>query len=255
MRNSEVRFAALVVLGVALFAAGATVVAVGSQGTQPQPANATNGAATTVSTSGTATVSAEPDLAVVRLTSVATASDPATASDRLARNVSALRDALSAGNVSEDRITTTNYDLSPASERPGRPSPEGAPNETRYRAEQSLAVELDDVDRVGEIVDLAVANGATGVRGVEFRLSDERQAALANRALERAMGDARDRAETLAATEDLGVDGVVSVESEGGPARLYAVAESDAAAGTTIDPGPVTVSETVRVTYATSRAP
>jgi len=47
---------------------------------------------------------------------------------------------------------------------------------------------VTNTSRVGELVDVAVANGATGVRNVEFTLSEESQSELRNQALEEAMG-------------------------------------------------------------------
>lgn len=216
-----------------------------------QSANASGTATVTVDATGEAT--AEPDLAVVSLESAATATEPGTAADRLARNVSTLRAALVEANVSEDAIRTTDYNLFEASE-PETPRPRGGANRsdaTRYRAQQGIAVELSNVSRAGEVVDVAVANGATGVRGVEFTLSSEAESTLRERALENAMADARSQAETLAATEDVRITGLRAVSTTGDDVRPFVARETAVAgdAGTRIDGGPVSVSATVRVTY------
>lgn len=244
MQSRELRVA-----GIAAFVllAGSLVALAGApQAQEPVGVDAAGSAGATVSTSGSGQASAEPDLAVIHATSVARADDPATATDRLARNVSALRNALDEENVSDDQIRTTNYDLSDASERRGPGLP---PNETSYRAQQTLAIEVTDVERVGAIVDVAVANGATGIRGVQFRLSEERERDLRTRALERAMTDARTRATTLASSEGLQITGVQAIEAGGSPGRPVLEADASAGAGTTIDPGPVSVDATVQVTY------
>lgn len=245
--ESEHRSAISVVF-VLLVAGTMTAVAVAPE---PQPpalqAENTTGT-TTISVSATGDVQAEPDVAVVHLESTATATEPQTATERLAANVSTLRDALQEANVSADRIRTTQYNLFEPSElderRPGE-------NVTRYRAEQVLAVEVENTSRVGAIVDLAVANGATGVRGVEFTLSEDVQLELRNRALEEAMTNARSQAETLAATEDVRITGVRSISTDAGGPRPFFAADAAAAteSGTQIDGGPVTVHATVQVAY------
>lgn len=246
--ESEHRSAISVVF-VLLLAGTMTAVAVAPE-PQAQTAQAGNatGSATTISVSASGDVQAEPDVAVLHLESAATAEDPQTATDRLAANTSRLRSALLDAGVSEDQIRTTDYNLYDESERG---SPEQTPNQTRYVAQQGIAVDVTNTSRVGELVDVAVANGATGVRNVEFTLSEESQSELRNQALEEAMGSARTQAETLAATEDVQLTGVSSIStSSEGPQPF---ASQDVAAlestGTQIDSGPVTVQATVQVTY------
>lgn len=211
-----------------------------------QAANATNATdAPTVTVSATGTVEAEPDLAVVRVSSTATADDPATATRRLAANVSTMRAALSNATLSPDRIRTTGFTVFQTQQ--GEP-----PNvTTAYVARQSFAVELDDLNRTGEIVDVAIENGATEVDGVSFTLSEGSQRELRNRALAEAMADARSQAETVADAENLGVVGVRRVTTVGpGPVQFETrQVAATPAPGTEIDPSPVTVTATVTATY------
>ena len=248
--DSEHR-SAISTIFVLLVAGTMTAVAVapapGSQALQTGDAtNATH--ATTISVSATGDVQAEPDLAVLHLESAATASDPGTAAERLAANVSRLRTALRNANVSDENLTTVTYGVFEMTDR-GEETPTA--NATRYRAEQVIAVEVTNTSRVGELIDVAVANGATGVRGVTVTLSEETRTDLRNRALEEAMGSARSEAETLAATEDLRITGVRSISTGIDGFEPFAARETAVAAdaGTQIDSGPVTVRATVEVTY------
>lgn len=204
--------------------------------------------ATTVTVAASGQASAQPDVAVLHLESSATAEDPGTAADRLARNVSRLRAALRAADVPADRITTSSYDLS--RERPG-PGPTPGATDGDYVARQRLAVRVANTSRVGELIDVAVANGATAVEGVEFTLSDEQRSRLHRRALEGVMATARERAETVATAEGLTLTGVRRVTTgDDGPgpvATEAALASGDA--GTRVESGPVTVGASVRVTY------
>lgn len=215
--------------------------------TVDQEANATS--ATTVSVGATGEVQGQPDVAVVDLESSATASDPGTAADRLARNASQLREALTAANVSAEQIRTTYYDVS--RERPD-PDRAGDGNETVYRARQGFAVTVENTSRVGDVVDVAVDSGATAVRNVEFRLSEANRSALRERALTNAMDRARSDAAVLAEAEGLTVTEVRSITTVDEGVQPFvaeqAALEADAAA-TEIESGPVTVRATVQVTY------
>lgn len=201
--------------------------------------------ATTITTSAVGQVEAEPDQAVVLVSSTAVADDPANATARLAENVSSMRAALSAANLSADQVVTTDFNV--FQQTVGEP-----PNQTtRFVAQQGFEITLDDVNRSGEVVDVALENGATEVRGVSFTLSEASQEELRNQALGEAMTSARSQAETVAAAENLTITGVRSVQTgDGGvqPVEARALAEA-APTGTQIDGGPVTVTATVRVTY------
>lgn len=245
--ESEHRSAISVVF-VLLVAGTMTIVAV-APAPQAQAAQAGNASGpTTISVSATGDAQAEPDVAVLNLESRATAEDPRAATEKLAANVSQLRSALLEAGVSEDQIRTTDYNLY---EEPDRGEPRQAANETRYVAQQGIAVDVENTSRVGSLLDVAVANGATGVRNVEFTLSEETQSDLRNQALEEAMGSARTQAETLAATEDVQITGVESISAGDDGPRPF-VSQDVAAleeSGTQIDSGPVTVRATVKVTY------
>ena len=216
---------------------------------QTGTATATPDEATTVTVSATGDVLAEPDRAVLTFESTGTATTPQAATERLARNTSRLRTALLNANLSADQIRTTGYGLDEISDRDGTPTRNDA---TRYRARQTTVVEVSNTSRVGELIDVAVGNGATAVLGVEFRLSEERRSELRNRALREATESARTQAETLAATEGLRLTGVRSISTGSADVQPFVSRETALAsdAGTRIDPGPVTVEATVEVTYA-----
>lgn len=214
-----------------------------------QVANESTNTTITVSASGQA--SDEPNTAVLRLESAATAESPGQATERLANNTSQLRSALTAAGLTADEIRTIYYsvdEVRPPVEipRPG-PSTDGP---TTYRAQQGFEITVANTSRVGELVDLAVENGTTSVLGVEFRLSAENRSQARQAALEAAMADARAQAEILAGSESLEIVGVQSIsagEPFFGPVRAFETAGGGA--GTTIDSGPVSVEVTVTVTY------
>lgn len=221
-----------------------TVAYAGASGadvSQVEPAGVAENA--TISVSTTATAAADPDAAVVRVAVVATAPDAETARQRVARNVSATRDALRDLGVGDDAVRTTYFDIGLVRE------PDGDATD-RYRAAQGLEIEVDP-DRAGAVVDATVGNGTNQVESVTFTVTEATRQRLRQQALQRAMADARSDATTLANESGVTVTGVQSVSTQDvsfhSVEARAGVAEADTP--TTFEPGPVRVSAAVSVTY------
>ncbi|MFC7176247.1 SIMPL domain-containing protein [Halosegnis marinus] len=237
-----------VALAVLLAGVGAAAALGGTNSVQTPTAAAGDGSTVSVGASGSA--EAAPDRAVVRIAVVATGDTADEARERLAENVSGMRDALRDAGVEDAQVRTTNYDLSEnyqARENPDAPG---------YRAYHGFQVTLDDIDTVGTVIDAAVDGGATRVENVRFTLSDERARELRNEALNDAMTNARAQAETLADAGDLTLGGVHSVATSqgyyGGPVA-YETADAGGAR-TSVESGPVSVQVQVQVTYNATQA-
>ena len=210
-----------------------------------------------VSVAAVGSVTADPDRAVIHVAASATADTADAARRRVAENVSTLRRALADAGVPDDAVTTDHYNIRQTREsREAQKSPE-TPDRTEYRATHTLSVEVDDVSRVGEIIRVAVENGASDVQHVEFTLSEDKRAELRDRALSEAMSNARDDAAVLASNANLTIDGVHAVSTGGTNVRPYhtelAAATANAGgAATNVESGPVTVTANVQVTYDAS---
>jgi hypothetical protein len=198
----------------------------------------------TIDVAASADVSSPPDVAVVRLTVVSTAPEADLARSRVAENVSAMRAALRSIGVEDDHVRTTYFHIGEIYDStPERREVVG------YRAVHGFAIETD-VDRAGEVIDTAVTNGADRIDGVEFTLSAETRRTARERALEDAMANARRDADVLANAGNLTVVGVRSVSTADVGFVPYETSAPDARGGSTvIEPGPVTVSVRVSVTY------
>lgn len=211
-----------------------------------------------ISVSAGGSVTAEPDKAILRVAAQSTADSAADAREQVAENVSALRQALVDAGISEENVTTEYYNIRQIDER-RRPTESGDSSATtRYRAVHALSIEIADVSRVGEIIQVAVDNGATDVQNVEFTLSDATRDELRDKALRKAMENALEDAEVIASAADLEVTGVRTASTGGTHVSPYR-AEMTAAAGsadaaTSIDSGPVTVTAQVQVTYDADNA-
>ena len=246
--ESKTALSAVLVAGllVAAGVAGATVLGAGpASASQP-----TDSKSITVSASGD--VEATPDQAVVRVAVTATGNDSTTVREELASNVESVRDALVEYGIPAENIRTAHFDM--------RQERDHTPQGTEigdYRGIHALEITTSDTEAAGEIIDLAVDNGADQIDGVSFTLSDEKREELHNDALESAMENADTRADTLASASGLSVTSVHSIHSADTgyrPYRMetaYVTADGAAAAGggTSVESGPVTVTADVRVTY------
>lgn len=206
-------------------------------------ANVTN--TNTVTADGSATVSASPDRAEITVAVESTADNASAARSQVAADIEQLREALTDAGY---EVRTVDFRLSPEYDHRSDER-----ELVGYRAYHALAFETTPED-AGGAVDLAVDNGATAVQNVRFTLSDERRAELREEALAAAVGDARATAETAAGAADrsVGTELSMRVGSAGvSPydSRVVYETAADAGASTSFDPGPVTVSASVTVTY------
>jgi uncharacterized protein YggE len=210
-------------------------------------------AAPSVEASGSATVRAAPDRAVIRLGVEARGPDAGTAQGRAAQALQGVLGALKKQGVPLDRIATDRIDLYPFYE----PDREGGQHLAGYRAATLLRIVVPltgkgEENDLGRIVDAAIKGGANQLEGIGFELADD--APLRQKALKAAAVEAKARAAAI--TSALGAQlGALISASDGGaevgpPPRPYMMMEKSAAADTQVLPGAVEVTASVHVQYA-----
>lgn len=233
------------VLAVLLVALAGCAGAVESPNAVGQQAATEDTSPPTIGVYANGEVTADPDLALVVVAVEVTADSADAARQQAAADVARMREAIRGLGIPDDQVRTVSFSLSPEYDFSG---------ERReligYTASHAFEIE-SDVDRAGAVIDAAVENGATRVSGVQFTLADETRRQLRGEALTEAMGNARADADTLAAAADVSITGVQSISTgEVGVVAFRApVAEAGGGAGTVIEPGPVTVTAHVSVTY------
>jgi uncharacterized protein len=159
--------------------------------------------------SGEGLVKATPDRAWAMFGVESRSKQPRDAQAQNARAMTSVQERLVAAGLPKDAIRTLAYDVTLESDWVnGRQVPRG------YVARNTIEVRIDDLARTGEIIDIAIANGANHVHGVRFDLKDRES--LEREALKRATVDARARAEAVAAGAGSAVGRVLRVEE---PAR------------------------------------
>jgi len=232
-----------------LATAGAVVGGLGTAGAATPASNADR----TITVSATGGANASPDQAVVHVAVTAEGEDPAEVRDSLASGAEDLRDALDEIGAEYETSRFSIDQRHREYERPGEGEREGP----AYRGAHQFTVTLDDPEDTGDVIDAAADAGAE-VAGVELTLSDQRRTELRDRAIENAMSDARAQADTIAASGDLSVTGVATVQAQQGhhrPVRFETAAGGDgASARTIIDSGEVSVTYNVQVTYNATSA-
>lgn len=118
-----------------------------------------------------------------------------------------------------------------------------------FRATNMVLVELNQIEKASQLIDMATQTGANQVHGIQFTLRDE-QAARAQ-ALQQAAKKAMASAEAMATAIGEKLGRVRSVEEQGSspiqPLRTMAMAESHTAS-TPVEPGSIDITATVTIT-------
>lgn len=178
----------------------ASVVVAAAQPVAPAPS--------VVVVRGEGEVRAAPDVAFMTIGAEFRALTPKEAQALSAKAMRAVQQRLIAAGVPKDAVRTLSYDLQAQFDfTNGKQVPRG------YQARNVIEVRLDDIQAVGEILELAVAAGGTSVHGVRFDL--KQRAALEREALTLAVADARARADAAAKGAGAAVVAVLRIE-EGG---------------------------------------
>jgi len=105
-------------------------------------------------------------------------------------------------------------------------------------------VRVDNVERVGEMLEIAVGSGATSVGGIRFDLKDA--AKLEREALRQAVADARARADAMAAGAGRTIDRILRIDERSGmtpPVPVRMMREQAAQVGIASDAPPISAGQ------------
>lgn len=161
-----------------------------------------------VTVSGEGVVRRAPDVAYVVFVAESRNERPGVAQRDAAAAMTAVHDRLRTSGIPEDALRTLSYDLSPDYE-----FVDNRRQLNGYVASNRLEVRVDEVARVGELIDAGVTAGATSIEGLRFDVTD--RAAAEREALRAAAADAWERAQAMAAGVGRGLDRVIRLEEPG----------------------------------------
>ena len=194
-------------------------------------------------TSGDATVSKKPDLAIVGAGVDAQASTASGAQSDLNAKAGKLIDRIKALGVADGDLNTTGYWIGPVY------GPEGQ-TVTGFRATEQLQLKWHNVDSVGRALDAIVQEGGATNMYVSFTLNDTKPAQAEARAL--AIADAKAKASAMASAAGVKVGQVLQVSDLSSTSRVpypY-VASGAAVAPTQVPVGQIDVQVSVEVDFA-----
>jgi uncharacterized protein YggE len=207
-----------------------------------------------IHSTGTGTVIGTPDRAQVTFSVQTENTDVKQAQADNALQMNKVIDALVASGIPRDALKTTGYNIYPIYE-----DSKGilAPKIKTYQVTNTLTVTLHDVSKTGEVIDIAVANGINQANSIQFMLSDAQSQVLRTQALKDAVTRARSDADTVAGAMGTAITGVKNADiSAGYMPVLFQNYQYDSvgssmrsAAPTPVQPGDITVSATVTITY------
>jgi hypothetical protein len=229
----------LIVAALALSACGPTTI------NQAAP-----DAVRSLSVSGVGQVKLTPDVAYIYIGVHTEGSGAAEAVADNNAQTQALVDALKAAGVEEKDISTSNFSIWPNTQY----GPAGERLGTTYVVDNSVYVAVRDLDALGDLLESAIAVGANSINSIQFDVADKTAAMKEARDL--AVADAKTKAEELAATSGVSLAEIQNVSYFDSGAVPYfdgrgggGGAEGAIASAVPIQPGQLTITASVNITY------
>lgn len=119
-----------------------------------------------------------------------------------------------------------------------------------YEVTNAITVKITNIEQVGNVIDVAVQNGANGVSNIKFTVENEQLEY--QKALSLALKNALEKAQTMAATMQLQLDPhpikITEVAKEQ-PILYQSFSIMEKSASTPIEPGQITINATVNVQF------
>jgi len=170
-------------------------------------AQATETQSGTITVTGAASVRVRADIARLTIGIEIQDADSSVALESLFNRTAAITAALREAGIPESAIETRGHSVWQPNDHPWFEGPDV--ERFMYLASSSMRITITDVNRVDRIMDIALESGATSIWDVNFSVLDTRAHYL--QALERAVRNARGRADVIANAMDVTIIGVESV--------------------------------------------
>jgi len=198
-----------------------------------------------ISVTGEATVSVPPDLAEIDGGVTSEAKTAREASEANNAAMGKVLQALKGAGIEAKDIQTARLSLQPQS-APNRSGPSAIAG---YRASNRVTIRVRDVTKVANAIDTLVGAGANEIGGIHFVVSQASK--LLDEARERAVADARRKAEIYARAAGVTLGAPLSISEEGNSAPVpYRRMAAGMAASAPVAQGEETLQVTVSVSWA-----
>lgn len=201
--------------------------------------------ARTITVVGSGSVKVSADMASLSF-SVITKEKTALESVQLnAKKMNAVFDALKQIEISDGKVSTSNYSLYQESiYRDGKNEP------GLYVVSNNIIVVLDDVEKSGKVIDTVIASGANRMNGISFSAKDTKAALDEARIL--AVAQAKEKAELFAREAGCKLGKVLSITENSGnyaTTRVMMATKEMASNSTTISTGDENIDVSVTIVY------
>jgi len=198
-----------------------------------------------ISVTGEATVSVPPDLAEINGGVTSEAKTAREASEANNTAMGKVLQALKGAGIEEKDVQTARLSLQPQS-APNRSGPSAIAG---YRASNRVTIRVRDVTKVASVIDTLVGAGANEIGGINFVVSQASK--LLDEARERAVADARRKAEIYAKAAGVTLGAPLSISEEGNSAPVpYRRMAAGMAASAPVAQGEETLAVTVSMSWA-----
>ncbi|MCE5297817.1 MAG: SIMPL domain-containing protein [Methanoregulaceae archaeon] len=206
-----------------------------------------------ISVSGSGEILTSPDIGLATFGVQTENQDVKAAQQENARIMDGIISTLVAAGIPRDDIQTVSYTIYPVYDDNTLPFGQKI---KYYQVTSMVQVTVRDIARTGEIIDIAVSNGANQVSSVGFTLSPEKEKSLRAQALTEAVANARYDADVTAVATGVTITGVKSVSVGSVYVPIYydnrytgAAEMKTAAVPTPIETGQITVTAQVSISY------
>ncbi|HVQ70274.1 MAG TPA: SIMPL domain-containing protein [Bradyrhizobium sp.] len=204
-----------------------------------------------ISVTGEANVSVAPDLAQI---DGGVTSDAKTAREASEANNAAMGKvllALKGAGIDEKDYQTSRLSLQPQFAANYKPSDRAGI--VSFRASNRVTVKIRDVTKVANVIDVLVGAGANEIGGINFTVTQASK--HLDEAREKAIADARRKAEIYAKAAGVTLGEPIGISEEGAPGPVFrSKMAAPMAAGAPVAQGEETLSVTVSVTWAIKAA-
>lgn len=205
-----------------------------------------------ITVTGTGEVLVPADAAIVSLGVSATDREVLTAQAETNMAIASIREALISFGIAEEDINTDYINIYALYDYSGDVEKIKA-----YNANSALAIRVTDIEKVGDVVDIAFTAGANTLNGISFSATDTKIAQ--EKAMRAAVNDAREKAEILADAAGLQIRGVEDIVEQGTYSydrgiNSFKTADAEGAeVGTFVQSAKLSVSSSVSVTFKADR--
>jgi len=258
MKQDVKRFAAIGAAGLLLAAAlvyspSAAESWEGDRAMAAETASVTASEARTISVTGEGKITVEPDVAYVNFGVVTQGQTANEAQTENAKKFSAIEKVLKEQfNVAAADIKTSGFYVNPNYDY----SEKGQAKIVGYTASHTVTVTYRDLDALGKMLDAVSAAGANSVNGIQFGTEKAEEYEL--QAIEKAMANAKAKADAIAKAAGRSVTDVLHVSHNGASGEYPPIVYNKATVGisaaadsvtTPVQPGELEITTTVSVTY------